>query len=225
VAINLDKGSKINLSKVAASTRRFRIGLGWQENAREGEKFDLDVSLFATAPNGAGQQKVVEESYMVFYNSETRTKDRATTYIDDGVDAKTGRQRAKTGMPATPCLGIIHSGDNTTGTTTGVAADAESVVFDTDRIDGRVKEISAIVTIHKGKERGQNFGRVSEPYAKLYDDETGELIAEFKLKSDFPSATAVQMGCFYEEDGEWQFESIGAPFEKSLNDFVELYVA
>jgi tellurium resistance protein TerD len=225
VAIKLDKDfPKINLAKAAESTRRFRVGMGWEESARPGEKFDLDVSMFATAPNAANQQKVIEESYMLFYNSDVRTNDRATTFVDDGVDPATGKPRKKKGMPATPCLGLVHTGDNQTGTASGAVADAESIIFDTDRIDPRVREISAIITIHKGKERGQSFGRVSGAYAKLYDDETGQLIAEFKLTGDFPNDTSMQMGCFYLEDGEWQFEAIGAGFQKDLGDFVELYV-
>ncbi|MBK1694041.1 hypothetical protein CKO09_04730 [Chromatium weissei] len=64
MAISLNKGGNVNLSKEAPSLENILIGLGWDARATDGKPFDLDASLFMVKEDG----KVPNDSYFIFYN-------------------------------------------------------------------------------------------------------------------------------------------------------------
>lgn len=63
--LNLDKGQKLNLDKVAPALKVARIGLGWDARSTDGQEFDLDVSAFMLAANG----KVPSNDHFIFYSN------------------------------------------------------------------------------------------------------------------------------------------------------------
>lgn len=115
---------------------------------------------------------------------------------------------------------VEHKGDNRTGAGDG---DDESVLVDLGLIDASAAEVSFIVTIHEGAERGQNFGQIHNAYIKLYDDVTGAEVAGYDLDATFSSETAVQFGSLYKKEGHWHFKAVGAGYRLSLGDFVAGY--
>jgi tellurium resistance protein TerD len=120
----------------------------------------------------------------------------------------------------TPNGSIQHTGDNRKGDTDG---DDESVLVNLATLDPGVAEISVIVTIHDAAARRQNFGQVADSYIRLYNDDTGEVVAEYRLEDDFSAETAVQFGSLFKRDGAWQFKAVGAGYKKGLADFVAVY--
>ena len=64
MAISLQKGGNVNLSKEAPGMKKMRVGLGWDTRATDGDGFDLDASAFLL--NGAG--KVRSDADFIFYN-------------------------------------------------------------------------------------------------------------------------------------------------------------
>lgn len=74
MAVNLSKGAKISLDKVAADAgvvgglSNLSCGLGWDTNKYDGGgQFDLDASIFLVGASG----RVESESNFVFYNNKT----------------------------------------------------------------------------------------------------------------------------------------------------------
>ena len=66
MALNLVKGQ---IEPIASTISKLRVGLGWEPNeSLSSHDFDLDVTGFLVAPNN----KVLNENYLVFYNSELR---------------------------------------------------------------------------------------------------------------------------------------------------------
>ncbi|MEG6615771.1 TerD family protein [Peptococcaceae bacterium 1198_IL3148] len=65
MAINLQKGQKIDLTKGRTGLTKVMIGLGWDVNNFDGADFDLDASAFLLDVNG----KVSQEKDFVFYNN------------------------------------------------------------------------------------------------------------------------------------------------------------
>lgn len=63
--MNLDKGEKLNLDKVAPSLRKALIGLGWDARTTDGADFDLDVSAFLLTKNF----KVRKDNDFIFYGN------------------------------------------------------------------------------------------------------------------------------------------------------------
>ncbi|MBK8182503.1 MAG: TerD family protein [Candidatus Competibacteraceae bacterium] len=64
MAISLNKGGKLSLSKEAPDLKKVLIGLGWDARATDGADFDLDASAFLLDANG----KVRSEADFIFYN-------------------------------------------------------------------------------------------------------------------------------------------------------------
>lgn len=64
MAISLQKGQKVELSKESTSTH-FLIGLGWDANEYDGAPFDLDAAAFCVGSNN----KVTNDLDFVFYNN------------------------------------------------------------------------------------------------------------------------------------------------------------
>lgn len=78
MAISLQKGSNISLSKEAPGLSKMFIGLGWDVRVTEGEAFDLDGSAFLL--NAAG--KVRSEADFIFYN-QSRSDNGAVEHKGD----------------------------------------------------------------------------------------------------------------------------------------------
>ncbi len=65
MAISLQKGGNISLTKTDASLTKMIIGLGWDTRSTDGQAFDLDASAFIA--NAAGKAR--SEKDFIFYNN------------------------------------------------------------------------------------------------------------------------------------------------------------
>ena len=64
MAISLNKGGKLSLSKEAPDLKKVLVGLGWDARATDGADFDLDASAFLLDAGG----KVRSDADFIFYN-------------------------------------------------------------------------------------------------------------------------------------------------------------
>ena len=64
MALTLQKGGNLSLSKTDPSLNRLIAGLGWDPRTTDGQEFDLDASVFMVGDNG----KVRSEKDFIFYN-------------------------------------------------------------------------------------------------------------------------------------------------------------
>ena len=64
MAITLNKGGNVSLTKTQPSLKNIMIGLGWEARASDGNDFDLDASAFLLGESG----KVRSDSDFIFYN-------------------------------------------------------------------------------------------------------------------------------------------------------------
>jgi len=65
MAISLQKGGNVNLSKEAPGLSKMIVGLGWDTRATDGAAFDLDGAVFLVNAGG----KVRSDADFVFYNN------------------------------------------------------------------------------------------------------------------------------------------------------------
>ena len=65
MAISLQKGGNVNLSKEAPGLTKMIVGLGWDTRATDGAAFDLDGAIFLLNAEG----KVRSDADFVFYNN------------------------------------------------------------------------------------------------------------------------------------------------------------
>ncbi|NMM38715.1 MAG: TerD family protein [Glaciimonas sp.] len=78
MAISLQKGGNVNLSKEAPSLTKMVIGLGWDPRASDGTEFDLDGSAFLLKTDG----KVRSDADFIFYNN-LKSTDGSVTHAGD----------------------------------------------------------------------------------------------------------------------------------------------
>ncbi|MDR1462213.1 MAG: TerD family protein [Azoarcus sp.] len=82
MAISLQKGGNISLSKEAPGMKKMTVGLGWDVRATDGADFDLDASIFLLGSTG----KVRSDADFVFYN-QPKSVDGS---VQHGGDNRTG---------------------------------------------------------------------------------------------------------------------------------------
>ena len=68
MTINLSKGQRISLEKVAPGLVQIFVGLGWDINVTDtGGDFDIDASVFLLDSN----EKLISDQHFIFYNNQT----------------------------------------------------------------------------------------------------------------------------------------------------------
>ncbi|WP_018604806.1 TerD family protein [Uliginosibacterium gangwonense] len=78
MAISLQKGGNVNLSKEAPTMTKMIVGLGWDVRATDGAGFDLDASAFMLNASG----KVRSDADFIFYN-QPKSSDGSITHSGD----------------------------------------------------------------------------------------------------------------------------------------------
>ena len=78
MAISLNKGGNLSLSKTDPTLVRILIGLGWDERATDGASIDLDASAFLLTASG----KVRGDHDFIFYN-QLKSQDGSVEHTGD----------------------------------------------------------------------------------------------------------------------------------------------
>ena len=189
MAIDLKKGSKINLKKEApVGSKIFVIGLGWDvDTTASSQTMDLDASSFLVGFNG----KIISDDYFVFYNN-----------------------------PKSPDESVIYSGDNRTGAGDG---DDETLIVDTSKINSAIQQIVFCCSINEADERRQNFSMVNNAYIRIYEQNSGNVIATYNLAEVASNETAFILGRLLITSDGWDFEAYPIGYPNGLESLVEIY--
>lgn len=78
MALSLQKGGNLSLSKTDPSLTKILVGLGWDERTTDGSSFDLDASAFLLTANN----KVRNDSDFIFYN-QLKSPDGSVEHTGD----------------------------------------------------------------------------------------------------------------------------------------------
>ncbi|UFH50805.1 TerD family protein [Pseudomonas sp. KNUC1026] len=78
MAVSLQKGGNVSLSKEAPGLAEIIVGLGWDARKTDGAEFDLDASVFVTGED----DKVLNDGSFIFYNN-TRSADGSIEHLGD----------------------------------------------------------------------------------------------------------------------------------------------
>jgi tellurium resistance protein TerD len=80
MAISLQKGGNVSLTKTDPGLTHALVGLGWDARSTDGSAFDLDASVFLVGDSG----KVLSDGHFVFYNQKT-SPDGAVVHSGDNL--------------------------------------------------------------------------------------------------------------------------------------------
>ncbi|HHK2384204.1 TPA: TerD family protein, partial [Pseudomonas aeruginosa] len=81
MALSLQKGGNLSLSKEAPGLTKILVGLGWDPRSTDGTQFDLDASAFLLNASG----KVRGDADFIFYN-QLKSPDGSVEHTGDNRD-------------------------------------------------------------------------------------------------------------------------------------------
>lgn len=187
---------KLQLSLKKGS--RFMIELFW--NSPD----DLDAHALLATNDGNGAKVTSFEQVLSTYNSKKTNPDGLLIMNPDG-------------SFATPCGALTHSGDSRTG----VEKDVDEVItVDGAKTPAGVNEIPIFVTIHNSAKTGATFSKVTKAGIRIKDD-SGKILAEYELSTEFAQFSAVQMGSLVYGANGWEFAAVGNGFMGDFNTVLE----
>ena len=122
---------------------------------------------------------------------------------------------------------ILHSKDDESGSNSATGDD-EQIFIDFTKMPDYVSRIVITVTIHEAKQRGQNFGQVSNAYVRVAkvrntSDTRGETVIRFDLEEEFSAETALVVCEIYRRNGQWTFNAVGAGYQADLSQLCRFF--
>ena len=200
MAINLQKGQKISLSKDnmgnATGLRRAVVGLGWDAVERRGffgmggQQADIDCDASAIMLQGG---RLVSDKDVVYY---------ANLHHMSGA--------------------VNHMGDNTTGDGDG---DDEQIAIDLERVPAAYDRIIIVVNIYRAEAKKQDFGLIRNAFMRICDGTTGRELVRYNLSEDYTGKTAMIFGELYRHNGEWKMNAVGqGTVDGSLSELMKRYI-
>lgn len=78
MAVSLQKGGNVSLTKEAPGLTNVVVGLGWDTRQTDGAAFDLDASAFMLGENG----KVLSDASFIFFNNK-KSPDGSVEHLGD----------------------------------------------------------------------------------------------------------------------------------------------
>ena len=220
MALNLVKGQSESIS---SSVSKLRVGLGWEPNeSLSNHEFDLDVSAFMLDEKG----KLLNDNYLVFYNSELRVLPenifKIEPYNSTQYPNREKDYRLKT-RPVDPDFSVHGSIDDTSGEVSE-GGDDENMNIDLNRVSKDIKEIIIVASIYEYDVRNQNFGQVDDSYISIYDENSNTELYKFELNEDYSICTAIELCRIYRRGDDWKVQAIGKGHPDGLNSLVSKYL-
>lgn len=115
---------------------------------------------------------------------------------------------------------VEHSGDNSDGQ--GDGAD-EIIYANLELLDPSVQEMVFSVIINKANSRDQVFGLLSEAFVTIEDVENNRELITYKLDTEFPTATSVDLGRLVKTGEYWEFCNDGTCTDSDLTNYLKIY--
>lgn len=197
MAIQLQKGQKIDLTKGAAGLSKLLIGLGWDEAQKSGGGF------FSNMFGGSGGSADIDcdASVIMLKNDGSRHE---VVYF--------GHLRSS-------CGSVVHTGDNLTGEGDG---DDEQIIVELNRVPSEVSKLVFVVNIYDCVRRKQDFGLVRNAFIRVDNADTRQVLARYDLTEDYAGKTALIVGEIYRYQNEWKFGAIGqGTNDASISELVQ----
>jgi tellurium resistance protein TerD len=169
---------------------------------------------------------VINENYLVFYNSELRVTSNNLFSFEHYNPLKYPNReedyRLKT-RPVDPEFSVHGSIDDTSGNVSD-GGDDENLNIDLDRVSKQVQEIIIVASIYEHEIRKQNFGQVDDSYISIYDEKKNNMLYKYELNEDFSICTAIEFCRIYRRGSEWKIQATGIGHNNGLNGPISKYI-
>ena len=201
MAVSLQKGQKVSLTKSNLGLSKVMVGLGWDEAPQKAQ------GVFGSIFGGGKTQDIdCDATAILLQGGKLRGKQDIVYF---------GNLRHMTGM-------VQHMGDNLTGAGEG---DDEQILIDLAGLPAQYDRIVMVVNIYQAQKRGQHFGMIRNAFIRLVDARTNAEMCRYDLTENYSGMTAMIFGEIYRHNGEWKFNAIGqGTYDAGIGDLAQRYV-
>ncbi|MED3727945.1 TerD family protein [Priestia filamentosa] len=202
MAITLQKGQRIDLTKGNPTLSNILIGLGW-DPVQSSSGGGLLSSLFG---GGNKAPNVDCDASVLMLQDDKITKKEQLIYF---------------GNLKSSCGSVTHSGDNLTGEGAG---DDEQVLVNLQDIPSYINKLVFVVNIYDCVRRKQDFGMLKNAYIRVQNQDNGEQLLRFNLSDDYSGKTSLVVAEIYRHGSDWKFGAIGdGTKDTNLQELVRNY--
>ncbi|MFA5528402.1 MAG: TerD family protein [Peptostreptococcales bacterium] len=201
MAINIEKGHDIVLTKGSIALSKILVGLGWDPVLVEKKgligtllvdndfaDIDCDVSVIMLDK----QDRFVDKSHVVYFGN--------LKSFDES---------------------IVHLGDSLSGEGNG---DDEQIIVELPKISPNIYRLIFVVNIYQPNKRKQDFGLIKNAYIRIVNASNNREFIRFNLSDDYKGKTTLIIGEIYRHENEWRFLAMGeGTNDTSLNEVITRY--
>lgn len=200
MAISLQKGQKVDLTKGNPGLSKIMVGLGWDPVKQQSK--GLLGSLF-----GAKDADIDCDASVLMLNENDKLSSNSDLIYF-------GNLRSK-------CGSILHTGDNLTGEGDG---DDEEIIVELAMVPENIKKLFFVVNIYDCIKRGQDFGMLENAFIRIVDMNTKKELLRYNLNENYSGKTAVMVAEIYRNGNDWKFGAIGeGTRDTSLSDIAKRF--
>ncbi|QEK11010.1 TerD family protein [Crassaminicella thermophila] len=203
MAINLQKGQRIDLTKGNAGLSRIMVGLGWDPVEKSSGGGFLS-SFFGGGSNNADID--CDASVLMLDGNGKLAKKQDLIYF---------------GNLRSACGSVVHTGDNLTGEGEG---DDEQIIVELGLVPSNIHKLVFVVNIYDCIRRKQDFGLIQNAYIRIVNSANMQELIRYNLSDNYAGKTTLIVGEIYRYNGEWKFAAIGeGTQDASLSEIVKKY--
>ncbi|WP_426551679.1 TerD family protein [Bacillus pumilus] len=200
MAITLEKGQRIDLTKGKAGLTNILVGLGWDPVSQGG-------GFLGKLFGGGGGADIDSDASVLMLKNDKFTENKDLIYF--------GNLKSK-------CGSVEHTGDNLTGEGDG---DDEQVLVNLSKVPGNVNKLVFVVNIYDALRRNQHFGMIQNAYIRIVDRSNNQELVKYNLKDEYAGKTSLIVGELYRHENEWKFAAVGdGTNDAKLADITRNYI-
>jgi stress response protein SCP2 len=202
MAINLQKGQRVDLTKGNPGLSKIMVGLGWDPVENKGGG-GLLGSLFG----GGGGANVDCDASVIMLGENDKLRNNSDVIYFGNLKSSDGS--------------VQHTGDNLTGEGDG---DDEQINVDLSRVPSQVQKLVFVVNIYDAVKRKQHFGMIRNAYIRIVNPMGREELIHYNLTDDYSGKTSLVVGELYRHGTDWKFAAVGTGTNApGLSDVVRSY--
>ncbi|MES1037460.1 TerD family protein [Bacillus pumilus] len=200
MAITLEKGQRIDLTKGKAGLTNILVGLGWDPVSQGG-------GFLGKLFGGGGGADIDCDASVLMLKNDKFVENKDLIYF--------GNLKSK-------CGSVEHTGDNLTGEGDG---DDEQVLVNLSKVPGNVNKLVFVVNIYDALRRNQHFGMIQNAYIRIVDRSNNQELVKYNLKDEYSGKTSLIVGELYRHENDWKFAAVGnGTNDAKLADITRNYI-
>ncbi|MDN3016801.1 TerD family protein [Neobacillus drentensis] len=203
MAINLQKGQRVDLTKGNPGLAKIMVGLGWDPVQSSGGG-GLLGSLFG---GGGSSANVDCDASVIMLGANDKLQNNKDVIYFGNLKSNDGS--------------VQHSGDNLTGAGDG---DDEQIMIDLSRVPSHIQKLVFVVNIYDCVKRKQHFGMIRNAFIRVVNPTNNQELIKYNLSDNYSGLTCLVTGEIYRNNNEWKFAAIGSGTNAaSLSEVVRSY--